>query len=141
MTQVRLEPAAPWSGVKHSATEPLRSPCRCKIRNVSPVNVFDIFSLQLGQENGTKLRVALARAMMEYRMSSYRAIMASTAAILNSEPTNILDEQRHLAGSIPEEASDDLDTSALEAADEGVVGDLGTYMLTAELNFPLLSIG
>ena len=93
---------------------------------MSPSNAFVIISLQLGRENGTKLRVALARAMMEYRMSSYRAIMASTAAILNSEPSSILDEQRHLAGSIPEESSDDLDTSALEAADEGVVGDLGT---------------
>ena len=64
--------------------------------------------------------------------------MASTAAILNSEPTNILEEQRHLAGSIPEEAADDLDTSALEAADEGVVGDLGTYMKThlSRIEFP-----
>ena len=26
MTLVRLEPAAPWSRVKHSTTEPLRSP-------------------------------------------------------------------------------------------------------------------
>ena len=105
---------------------------------MSPANAFVIISSQLGRENGTKLRVALARAMMEYRMSSYRAIMASTAAILNSEPTNILDEQRHLAGSIPEEASDDLDTSGLEAADEGVVGDLGTYILThlSRIEFP-----
>ena len=28
MTPVRLEPAAPRSGVKRSTTEPLRSPCK-----------------------------------------------------------------------------------------------------------------
>ena len=71
---------------------------------------------QLGRQNGAELRVALARAVMEYRMSSYRAIMASTAAILNSEATRI-----------PEElvVRDEKGLGSVEALDEGVVRDIG----------------
>ena len=31
VTLVRLKPAAPWSRVKHSTTEPLRSPCSVEL--------------------------------------------------------------------------------------------------------------
>ena len=84
-----------------------------------------IFYSQLGRENGTKLRVVLARAMMEYKMSSYRAIMASTAAILNSEATTILEEPLHQAATILQESQDGTNTTVVEVADEGVVGDIG----------------
>ena len=60
--------------------------------------------------------MALARAVMEYRMSSYRAIMASTAAILNSEATRIPEEPA---------CQDEKGLGTVEAPDEGVVRDIG----------------
>ena len=39
MTPVRLEPAAPWSRVKHSTTEPLRSQFVSKIELKSEPNL------------------------------------------------------------------------------------------------------
>ena len=43
MTPVRLELAAPRSRVKHSATEPLRSPYMVLLRVNASLNVFIIF--------------------------------------------------------------------------------------------------
>ena len=66
--------------------------------------------------------MALARAVMEYRMSSYRAIMASTAAILNSEAPRIPEE--------PQEGREEKGLGSPEAPDEGVVRDIGKEQTT-----------
>ena len=48
MTPVRLEPAAPGSRVKHSTTEPLRSPLSASIKDLNK-NGESVFSDAQGQ--------------------------------------------------------------------------------------------
>jgi hypothetical protein len=54
--------------------------------SVTVMNILYILFLQLGGEDGCELKRVLALAVMEYKhISSYRAIVASTTAILNAE--------------------------------------------------------